>query len=92
MERTRAYRRSLRNRAITRKKATVKNFTVGALEWYSADGKYSKGKIHCSCCMCREKDYRGKHILTKAESLSIRNYNEAKRLYEGAEVTALFAS
>lgn len=23
------------------------------MEWYDCDGKYSKGKIHCSCGICK---------------------------------------
>ena len=87
MERTRAYRRLQRNRAIARKKGAVKRFTGGTIEWYSIDGKYSKGKIHCSCNMCRGKDLLGKHILTKPEIIAIEEYREAKRLYEGSVIT-----
>lgn len=29
--------------------------------------QYSKNKIHCSCRLCRGKDYFGRHILTKQE-------------------------
>ena len=51
MQRTRSYRRDMRNRKIARKKRIdreVHYFTP----WYNCDGKYSKGKIHCSCKMC----------------------------------------
>lgn len=56
MERTRAYRRDVRKRAIKRKKRICqKNY---GWDWYKEDGKYSKGKIHCSCKMCKY----GKHF------------------------------
>lgn len=29
--------------------------------------QYSKNKIHCSCRLCREKDYFGRHITTEQE-------------------------
>ena len=91
MERTRAYRRSQRNRAIARKKGAIKRISGGRFEWYSIDGKYSKGKIHCSCQMCRGKDQLGKHILTKTEIIAIEEYLNAKRLYEGREITECIA-
>lgn len=48
--RTRAYRRKMRNKSINRKKNISKH--VFGFDWYSVDGKYSKGKIHCSCPLC----------------------------------------
>lgn len=45
MERTRAYRRDVRKRTIKRKKRICKK--LYGHDWYNADGKYSKGKIHC---------------------------------------------
>ena len=29
--------------------------------------QYSKNKIHCSCRLCRGKDYFGRHIITEQE-------------------------
>ena len=51
MVRTRAERRELRNKHIRRKK----NICTKAYgwDWYKHDGQYSKGKIHCSCKMCK---------------------------------------
>ena len=44
MERTRAYRRDVRKRAIKRKKRICRaNY---GWDWYKVDGKYSKGKIN----------------------------------------------
>ena len=92
MERNRAYRRSERNRAIARKKGAVKRFSGGRFTWYTIDGKYAKGKIHCSCAMCREKDFYGRHVLTKAEIIAIDKVNEAKKKYEGTSFSQWMAS
>ena len=56
MERTRAYRRDVRKRAIKRKKRICReNY---GWDWFKVDGMYSKGKIHCGCILCkREKHY-----------------------------------
>ena len=35
--------------------------------------QYSKNKIHCSCRLCRGKDYFGRHITTEQEA---RNHDE----------------
>ena len=70
MSRSRAYNRIQRKKAIKRKKRICAEF-FGDRSWYKFDGQYSKGKAHCSCPMCREKDFRGKHILTLSEKLSI---------------------
>lgn len=51
MYRTRAYRRDVRHKAICRKKAICQH-NLG-FDWYSVDGKYSKGKIHCGCRLCK---------------------------------------
>ena len=32
--------------------------------------QYSKNKIHCSCRLCRGKDYFGRHITTEQETRS----------------------
>ena len=56
MNRTRAYRREVRNKAIRRKKRI--RHEVYGYSWYPHDGQYSKGKIHCSCAICTyEKTY-----------------------------------
>lgn len=50
MNRTRSYRREVRNKVIRRKKRVCTH--VYGYDWYEHDGQYSKGKIHCSCRMC----------------------------------------
>lgn len=54
MSKGRAYARDMREKHIARKKSIVDHYGWST-GWYDCDGKYSKGKIHCSCGMCREK-------------------------------------
>ena len=68
VERTRAYTRKMRAKHIKRKKRiTAHYWSADTYPYYSHDGMYSKGKIHCSCRMCRGKDYYGRHIPTRQE-------------------------
>lgn len=60
MERDRAYYRYQRKQHIKRKMGILKR--LGGKEylysWTSDEyGRLSKGKIHCSCWMCRSKSY-----------------------------------
>lgn len=61
MKRDRAYLRNQRRRIIN-KKYHIREFTWGkesTKEYYENNpkGELSKGKIHCSCSMCRKKSY-----------------------------------
>lgn len=60
MNRNRNYYRKQRERSIKRKFA-IQQFTLGteyAEEIYDGKkGQLSKGKVHCSCSMCRTKSY-----------------------------------
>lgn len=73
MERGRAYYRHHRQRAIDRKYNILRENKPWALEWYARDkGRLSKGKIHCSCSLCRTKSkdelkFRDKRHLDKME-------------------------
>ena len=49
--RTRAYRRFQRNRAIRVKKGVSRR--IYNMDWFSVDGKYSKGHIGCGCWLCK---------------------------------------
>jgi hypothetical protein len=63
MYRTKSYRRYQRQRVIDWKKRFIKQSGSG---WhYEHEGTLAKGKIHCSCWMCR---YRGE-LLDKREKL-----------------------
>jgi len=53
MNRTQDYYRHHRNRVIEKKKKFAKQ--CYGINYYKVDGKYSKGKIHCSCPMCSNK-------------------------------------
>lgn len=55
MERERDYYRHHRERCIKRKKKIIRDLND---YWhYTHEGVLSKGKIHCSCWMCRRKSY-----------------------------------
>jgi len=74
LNRDRAYYRYQRIRTINRKKGICKrlggNELVEAWVRYKP-GRLSKGKIHCSCWMCRRKSYDEKSIsdVRKLESM-----------------------
>ena len=68
MNRDRNYYREMREKHIKRKKRITQFYYDW--EYYLVDGKYSKNKIHCSCPLCRGKDYRGRHIQTNQEHRS----------------------
>lgn len=54
MKRERQYYREVRRKTIKRKKSIISK----KQNWiYSNEGKLAKGKIHCSCWMCRKKNY-----------------------------------
>lgn len=52
MERTMAYRRYQRRRAIRRKKGVSRR--IYGMDWFQGvDGKYNKGHIGCGCWLCK---------------------------------------
>lgn len=57
--RGKAYTRYQRNRTINRKINILrkKNGDLFLKDFFPIKGKLSKGKIHCSCYMCRSKSY-----------------------------------
>ena len=60
MQKDRAYHRWQRSRTIRRKLGILKRVGGGSLVegWTKGKkGRLSKGKIHCSCWMCRTKSY-----------------------------------
>lgn len=74
--RNRQFRRNVRYKAINRK-YRIREFLWGkheVQEYYNENpiGELSKGKIHCSCPLCRTKSYdrlskRDKSILSKMD-------------------------
>lgn len=81
MERDRGYYRSQRKRIIQRKQNLL--YGIGGRDyWWSwtrgANGRLAKGKIHCSCPMCRSKScdvsaVRDKRSIGKAAEM-LREY------------------
>ena len=67
MNRTRDYYRKMRAKHIKRKKRIVSHWKWFEDGYYPHDGMYSKGKIHCSCPLCKAKAYYGKHTPTIQE-------------------------
>ncbi len=57
--RTKAYVRHQRERIIQRKWAILKHVYRTEQEWMPVRGKLSKGKVHCSCRMCRYEEFHG---------------------------------
>lgn len=55
MNRTRDYYRKMRKKWIQKRRKMDEALYNGDGHWYSVNGKYSKGKIHCSCYMCSAK-------------------------------------
>ena len=72
MNRDRSYYRKQRMRAIHRKEKIIRQ--LGGEEFVSAwargaAGRLSKGKIHCSCWMCRRKSYDDPQIRDKRAAM-----------------------
>mgnify|MGYP000260800031 FL=1 len=60
MNRDRNYYRKQRKRTIHRKEELLRRIGGEAYvrAWaHEATGRFAKGKIHCSCWMCRQKSY-----------------------------------
>ena len=73
MNRDRSYYRKQRKRAIHRKETILRRLGGEAYvcAWaHGAPGRFSKGKIHCSCWMCRRKSYDTPHIRDRRAAIS----------------------
>lgn len=81
MNRTRDYYRKQRAKHIARKQRMVKEWSMNGncLYWVAPAGALSKGKIHCSCWMCRRKsyDYKKARDLARIEAM-----NQSERYYQ----------
>ena len=94
MARTRSYRREVRNKTIARKKRICRAIYWGSAHrlyespepgyWYKVDGRYAKGKIHCSCKMCKYSRHFGIPTLRDIREESI--FREAVKDYENESV------
>ena len=72
MNRDRSYYRKQPMRAIHRKEAILRQLggEENVLAWeHGAAGRLSKGKIHCSCWMCRRKSYDDPKIRDKRAAM-----------------------
>lgn len=69
-DRSRGDRRKINYKKAKKKKAKINHH---GFDYYDNLHQYSKNKVHCSCRICRGKDYFGRHILTEQE---IKNNNE----------------
>ena len=72
MNRDRSYYRKQRMRTIHRKETILRQLggEEYVLAWeHGAAGRLSKGKIHCSCWMCRRKSYDDLGIRDKRMNL-----------------------
>ena len=79
MSRTRAYTRKMRAKHIKRKKNIVSHQHWFENGYYPHDGMYSKNKIPCSCPLCKDKAYYGKHLFTRQEVHALLKLQEALR-------------
>lgn len=84
MNHSRNYYREMRAKHIRRKKKLIHK--LNDYWYYKYDGQYSKGKIHCSCPMCRGKDYRGRHIKTLQEKRADNDIKEQIEWYEWLQI------
>ena len=88
--RGRLYHRKMRKKHIRRKKRICNSYHIAdennlgvdiPFDWYRVDGKYSKGKIHCGCGVCKfGKKYDLPTLRTERELLKfkydLRSVNE----------------
>lgn len=81
MSRTREYSRAQRERVIKRKKY-ICTVCKGIPDYYKFDGQFSKGKTHCSCGLCRQRDPFGRHLLTLNEARADRRMREGMEYYQ----------
>ena len=80
MNRDRGYYRRQRMRVIHRKENILRQLggEENVLAWeHGAAGRLSKGKIHCSCWMCRSKSYDDPQVRDKRAAI-----NAAQQLLE----------
>lgn len=84
--RTRKYRRNQRQYIIEKKKKKcIDYYGRASIHLHADEGRLNKGKIFCSCCLCRDSDCRQRHILTKQEIIAITNMKEGLDEYKFSE-------
>ena len=73
MSRSRAWTRYQRRRAICRKAGILRRaYGSDEVQYWTGGkpGKLSKGKIHCSCWMCRRKSYDESSMADQRKTIS----------------------
>lgn len=75
------------NKALRKKRIVEEYYNW---PWYDNLHQYSKNKIHCSCKICRGKDFRNRHIETPQERKKrdyekefVRDWNNLRLDFEG---------
>ena len=76
-DRSRGDRRKIDYQKAKKKKTKINHH---GFDYYNNLHQYSKNKVHCSCRICRGKDYFGRHILTEQE---IKNNDEMQEELKG---------
>ena len=79
MQRDCAYLRKERKRIVYKKCSLLKKLGYGLYEGYTRGepGRLAKGKIHCSCWMCRKKSYDSlSHQDLKHEEYAVQQFLE----------------
>ena len=74
MNRSRSFRRFQRKRAINHKSMILHDYWQIRSEGFWTPvrvGELSKGKVHCSCWMCRRKSYDDPRMMDKKNRLSL---------------------
>ena len=82
MSRTRSWRRFQRNRVIHHKSMILRDYwKLNDADYWTPEryGVLSKGKVHCSCWMCRHKSYDDPRIMDKRRTIS---QNQSQVAYE----------
>ena len=80
MSKNRAYTRKVRAKHIKRKKRITSHYHgADTYPYYPHDGMYSKNKIHCSCPLCKDKAFYGKHLFTRQEVHALLKLQEQQK-------------
>jgi hypothetical protein len=74
--RSKIFAREMREKHIQRKKRIAEKLYGHG--FYKCDGKYDKGKVHCSCPMCSEKtNNKGKNRLKHGNYYPSKNWKHS---------------
>ena len=76
---SRAFVRAMRRKHIKRKKQIAEKLYGHG--YYKCDGKYDKGKVHCSCPMCsRKTNNKGKNRLKHGNYYPSKDWKHSDQL------------